>query len=227
MASSERSQMLIANLYDAVLHMDEEAAVEHCRAIVAEGVDAYEAVTSGLTAAMQKAGELYTNYEYFVPELLLCSDALYAGLEILKPHLKTDPNKSVEKKQIVLGVVEGDIHNIGKNLVKIMFDTSGWIVHDLGHDVKLDRFVDAQQKTGADVVGVSALMTTSMLAMPKLVRMIKDKNPATLVIVGGAPLSQNIAQQYGADGYAQNAALAVQAAQRLLDQRKSVWSDIG
>jgi methanogenic corrinoid protein MtbC1 len=219
MPSAERSQALIAALYDAVVKMDDETVVKTSHLILAEGVDAYAAVTQGLTAAMQKVGELYTNYEYFVPELLLCADALYAGLDILKPHIKLDQSRPAKPRQIVLGVVEGDIHNIGKNLVKIMFDAAGWTVHDLGHDVKLQRFVDEQQRTGADIVGISSLMTTSMLAMPKLIKMIKEKNPATLVIVGGAPLSLNVAKQYGADGYAVNAATAVQEAERLLKQR--------
>ncbi|MDD5702868.1 MAG: cobalamin-dependent protein [Dehalococcoidales bacterium] len=169
MSSLERSQALIADLYNAVVNMDDEGVVRTCHVILEEGIDANEAVTKGLTAAMQKVGELYNNYEYFVPELLLCSDALYAGLDILKPHIIIDKTSSEIKKQIILGVVEGDIHNIGKNLVKIMFDAAGWIVHDLGHDEKLERFVDEQHRTKADVVGISALMTTSMLAMPRLV----------------------------------------------------------
>jgi len=215
MSSEERTQELIKGLYDAVVNMDEEAAVELSRAILKEGIDAYQAVTNGLAAAMQKVGELYANKEYFVPELLLCADALYAGLDVLRPHIKAE--KMEVKGQIVIGVVEGDIHDIGKNLVKIMFDAAGWTVHDLGRDVKLERFMEEQQRTNSNIVALSALMTTSMMAIPKVVQMIKALNPNVAVMVGGAPLTREIATSYGADGYADTAANAVQEAVRLVE----------
>ncbi len=217
MQSEERTQELIKGLYDAVVNMDEETAGELSRAVLKEGVDAYQAVMNGLAAAMGKVGELYTNREYFVPELLLCSDALYAGLDILKPHIKAEKRET--KGQIVIGVVEGDIHDIGKNLVKIMFDAAGWAVHDLGRDVKLDRFVEEQQQTNSDIVAVSTLMTTSMLAIPKLVQMVKAQDSNIAVMVGGAPLTREIASSYGADGYADNAVEAVREAVRLVKMR--------
>ena len=222
MPSEERAQELIKRLYDAVIDMDDEAAAGLSQTILAEGIDAYRAVINGLTAAMEKVGELYTNQEYFVPELLLCSDALYAGLDILRPHIK--PEKAKTKGQIVIGVVEGDIHDIGKNLVKIMFDAAGWTVHDLGKDVKLERFVEEQQRTKADVVALSALMTTSMVAIPKVIQMVKAQNPNVAVIVGGAPLTQEIARSYGADGYADNAGEAVTQTTDMLDRFKKSTS---
>jgi len=138
----------------------------------------------------------------------LCSDALYAGLDILKPYVKSEEQET--KLKIVIGTVEGDIHDIGKNLVKMMFEATGWIVYDLGRDVKLGRFVDEQERTNSDVVALSALMTTSMLAMPKVIEMIKARNPNAAIIVGGAPLTRDVAKLYGADGYADSAANAVQ-----------------
>ncbi|MFH1639004.1 MAG: cobalamin-dependent protein, partial [Chloroflexota bacterium] len=159
-----------------------------------------------------------TNKEYFVPELLLCSDALYAGLKILQPHIQI--SDSEVKRQIVIGTVEGDIHDIGKNLVKIMFEAAGWIVHDLGKDVKLNRFAEEQKRTNADIVGLSALMTTSMLAMPRIIEMIKSENPDVSIMLGGAPLTREIAERYGADGYADNAGEAVQEAVNMLHRLK-------
>ncbi len=214
-----RKQEIIQKLYDAVVNMDEDAAKEWSQLVLNEGVDAYEAVTKGLAAAMSKVGELYTNHEYFVPELLLCADALYAGLGILKPHVKV--NEAEVKKQIILGTVEGDIHDIGKNLVKVMFEAAGWVVHDLGADVKLQRFAEEQKRINADLVGLSALMTTSMLAMPKVIEMLRANDPNTAVIVGGAPLSREIAKSYGADGYAESAGEAVQEAVRIVKLKKS------
>ena len=218
MSSEERAQELIKGLYDAVINMDEEAAADFSHTILEEDIDAYQAVVNGLTAAMEKVGELYTNQEYFVPELLLCSDALYAGLDILKPHIKDEGTEA--KGQIVIGVVEGDIHDIGKNLVRIMFDAAGWTVHDLGKDVKLERFVEEQQRTNADIVALSALMTTSMLAIPKVVQMVKAQDPNIAVMVGGAPLTREIARSYGADGYADNAGEAVAEAISMLNRLK-------
>lgn len=218
MVLEEKAQELIKRLNDAVVNMDEEAAGELSHAILKEGIDAYQAVKNGLTAAMDKVGVLYANHEYFVPELLLCSDALYAALDILKPHIKTEETEV--KGQIVIGAVEGDIHDIGKNLVKVMFEAAGWTVYDLGKDVKLEKFVEEQQRTNADIVALSALMTTSMLAMPKVIEMIKAKDSNVAVMVGGAPLTREIANSYGADGYAPDAVKAVQEAGRVLSSLK-------
>ena len=146
-------------------------------------------VTNGLSTGMNTVGELYTRNEYFVPELLLCSDALKAGLRSLEPHLKTEA--AAGKGHLLIGVVEGDIHDIGKNLVGIMFEAAGWKVHDLGNDVKLERFAEEQQRLGCEVVAMSALMTTSMLGMPKAIETLKARNPKVRVIVGGGPVGRN------------------------------------
>jgi methanogenic corrinoid protein MtbC1 len=214
MILNAKQQALIKKLYDSVLNMEEEIARETSLAILEQGIDAYYAVKQGLTAAMDKAGELYTKQEYFVPELLLCSDALYAGLEVLKPHIKFDQTE--QKRQIVIGTVEGDIHDIGKNLVRIMFEAAGWTVHDLGRDVKLQKFVDEQKRTKSDIIAMSALMTTSMMAMPKAIEMLKAADPAVAIMLGGAPLTCDIARSYGADDFADNAGEAVGVANALM-----------
>ena len=216
MASKERTEELIKKLREAVIEMDEEAAVEHSKAVLDEGVDAYYAVMNGLAKGMDKVGQLYESQEYFVPELLLCSDALYAGLEILKPHIKSEDEQT--KGRLVIGVVEGDIHDIGKNLVKIMFEAAGWTVYDLGRDVQLGRFAEEQRRTNSDIVAISALMTTSMLALPEAVKLIKASNPNVAVMVGGAPVTRDIAKSYGADGYADNAGQVVKEATRVLSE---------
>jgi corrinoid protein of di/trimethylamine methyltransferase len=218
MATEARQQELIEALYQAVVNMDEDRARTVSQAVLDEGIDAYYAVTRGLTAGMDRVGELYSSHEYFVPELLLCADALYAGLQILQPHIRSDAAEV--KRQIVIGTVEGDIHDIGKNLVKIMFVAAGWIVHDLGRDVRIARFVEEQQRTHADVVALSALMTTSMLAMPRIIEMLRAESPGVAIMVGGAPLSRDIAAGYGADGYAENAGEAVHEALHILERAK-------
>jgi methanogenic corrinoid protein MtbC1 len=219
MATAERTEKLIKGLYDAVVNMDEEAARKLSQAAIEEGIDASLALNKGLAAAMEKVGQLYTEKSYFVPELLLCADALYAGLDVLRPHIKAV--ETANRRQMIIGTVEGDIHDIGKNLVRIMFEAAGWKVHDLGADVQLQRFPTEQARIRADVVALSALMTTSMVAMPKAIEMIRAVDKDVVIMVGGAPLTREIAIRYGADGYAPDAVRAVQEANEVLRRLKN------
>jgi methanogenic corrinoid protein MtbC1 len=210
-------QGLIKELYEAVVAMDEERVRALSESVLAEGIDADLAVKLGLMAAMEKAAELYTSEVYYVSELLLCADALQAGLRILGPHVAADDSE--RKKQMIIGTVEGDVHDVGKNIVKVMFEATGWVVHDVGKDVAPDRFVEEQSRTGADVIALSALMSTTMLAIPKAMRIIKDAHPDIPVIVGGAPLTRDIAVAYGADGYAKDGGEAISEVKALLLRR--------
>jgi corrinoid protein of di/trimethylamine methyltransferase len=214
MVSEEKRSELLKKIHDSVVEFEEETTVQLCNEALNEGIDPYDAIMEGLAAGMETVGGLYEKKEYFVPELLLSSDAMYAGLDILRPHVKVDKSVKAAGK-IIMGVIEGDIHDIGKTLVKTMFEAAGWEIYDLGKDVKLEKFVEELERTQADVVALSALMTTSMLAMPKVIDMLKAQVPEVIVMVGGAPLSPEIAKQYGADGYAKDAIAAVKEADRL------------
>jgi len=220
MASEVRERELLKGLHDAVVAFDEEKVAELSQAALDEGLDAYKAIMDGLAAGMETVGRLYDSQEYFVPEVLMCSDALYRGLDVLKPHVK-DTDAKV-RGQVVIGTVEGDVHDIGKNLVKMMFEVAGFTVHDLGRDVKLEKFVEEQLRTDSEIVALSALMTTSMLAMPKVISMIRARNPKVKIMIGGAPLSSEVAEKYGADGYADNAANAVQEAVRMIGRLREI-----
>ncbi len=220
MASEERTRELLKGLSDAVVAFDEEAVGKLSQAVLEEGVDAYDAVMNGLAAGMVEVGGLYEKKVYYVPELLLCADALYAGLDILRPHIKS--REGDLKGQVVIGTVEGDVHDIGKNLVRMMFEAAGWTVHDLGRDVKLERFVEEQLRTDADIVALSALMSTSMLAIPKVIEMIRARNPNVAIMVGGAPITEEVSKQYGADGYASHAGNAVQEAIKMISRLKEM-----
>ena len=220
MASEERSKEILKGLHKAVVNYDEDEAKKWAKIAVDEGVDPFVATMEGLADGMIEVGDLYNRKEYFIPELLMCSDALYAGLDILRPAIKASGREVKVRGSIVLGVAEGDVHDIGKNLVKIMFDVAGWTVYDLGRDVPIDKFVEEQVKTGAEVVGISALMTTSMLAMPEVIKKLRRQNPNVIIMIGGAPINPDIAKKYGADGYAENAATAVDEAVRLLKMRE-------
>ena len=219
MATEERKGEIFKGLHDAVVSWDEDKVVELSQAAIEEDIDAYEAIMDGLAAGMETVGKLYDSQEYFVPEVLMCSDALYKGLDILKPHMKETEDRG--KGQVVIGTVEGDVHDIGKNLVKMMFEVAGFTVHDLGRDVKLERFVE-QLKTDSEIVALSALMTTSMLAMPKVIEMIRQRNPNVKIMVGGAPISSDVADKYGADGYADNASNAVQEAIQMISRLREL-----
>jgi len=220
MVSNERRQELLKGLYDAVVSYDEEVTARLSKAAVEEDMDAYDVIMNGLAAGMKHVGELYDSKEYFVPEVLLCSDAMYAGLDILKPHIKIDEAQKKVTGQIVIGVIQGDVHDIGKNLVAMMFEAAGWIVHDLGRDVLHEKFVEEAVKTGSEVVGMSALMTTSMLGMPRAIEMLREACPDIIIIIGGAPINPDVAERYKSDGYARNAGTAVGVAAELLKQRR-------
>jgi corrinoid protein of di/trimethylamine methyltransferase len=220
MATEERTKEILKALHDSVYDFEEDDAVKWSNIAIEEGVDPFVATMDGLAVGMIDAGEAYNRKEYFVPELLMAADAIYAGLAILKPAIKASGRSSEVKGSIVLGVVEGDVHDIGKNLVKMMFEVAGWDVHDLGKDVPLDKFVEEQVKTGAEVVGLSALMTTSMLAMPVVIKRLREKNPNVRVMLGGAPINPDVVEKYGADGWSKTAGTAVDEAINLLKMLK-------
>lgn len=207
---------LYQRLSDAVVDMDEDEAVAAANEVVERGVDAYRAIEKGLSAGMERAGELFDEEEYFIPELLMCSDAMYAGMDVLKPHLRSDG--VAEKHKVVIGVVEGDTHDIGKNLVKIMLETSGFDVTDLGRDIPPARFVETAKEIGANIIALSTLMTTTMEGMGAVVRQLTEEGirDRFKVIVGGGPISQGFADRIGADGYAVNAADAIRLARSLV-----------
>ncbi len=207
---------LLKDLMDGVFLMNEELAVKAAKEVIEAGYDAYDAINNGLVAGMNKAGVLYEKEEYFVPELLICSDAMYAGLEILRPHIKTDA--SAEKRKAVIGVIEGDTHDIGKNLVKIMMDAAGFQIHDLGRNVPLASFVEKAKEVDAELICMSTLMTTTMDGMATVIEMLKEEGirNSFKVMVGGGPISQGFARKIGADGYADNATNAVDLARKLL-----------
>ncbi len=213
--SDKSEQQLFQELSDAVVDMDEEKAVSTAEVVVEEGYDAYRAIDQGLADGMSRAGQLFEEEEYFIPELLMCSDAMYAGLDVLKPHLKTVD--SGQKQKVVLGVIEGDTHDIGKNLVKIMLETSGFEVFDLGRDIPAQQFVQKAQETEAQIIAISTLMTTTMDGMAEVIRILDEEKVRERfkVMVGGGPISQTFADKIGADGYASNAAEAVRLARSL------------
>ncbi|MDP3046076.1 MAG: corrinoid protein [Chloroflexota bacterium] len=207
-------ETLLEDLKQGVINFDEELVKTASQQVLDEGYVPLEAIMDGLAAGMEVVGDLYERQEYFVPEVLMCADALYAGLAILRPHV---PKREEEaKSQVVIGSIQGDVHDIGKNLVKMMFDVAGWEVHDLGRDVLLEDFVKEQIRTDAEVVAISAMMTTTMLGMRKVIKMIKEVNPNVAIMLGGSPMTRDVSKLFGADGYAESAGNAVQEAIKMI-----------
>ncbi len=218
MVSEEKRKDILERLKNGVIEFDEDMVREAAKEALEVGMDALDAIMNGLVAGMEKVGELFDKGEYFVPEVLMCADALYAGLDILKPHVKKEDIKV--SGQVVIGVVEGDVHDIGKNLVKMMFEVAGFEIIDLGKDVPLERFVEESLNSNADIVALSAMMTTTMLGIPKVIEMIREKNPNAKILIGGAPVSKEAAEKWGADGWAPDATNAVKEAIEMVKSLK-------
>jgi len=215
MVDEAKRQEILQRLIDGVVEFDEDAVKATSEEAVSAGLDAYDAIMSGLAAGMEKVGELWDKGDYFVPEVLLASDALYAGLDILKPHVNVKGAGNINC-DVVIGTVQGDIHDIGKNLVKMMLDVAGFTVHDLGQDVPPDAFVDEQVKTGAQLVCLSTMMTTTMMGMKKVIEMIRAKDPDVKIMIGGAPITADTVTRFGADATADSAPNALREAMNLI-----------
>ena len=221
-ATPEQESDIFERLKNGVVEYDEEAVIKAANEALSLDMNAYQAVMDGLAAGMDVVGKYFASGEYFVPEVLMCADALYGGLNILKPHIKLDAAQQV-KGSVVIGTVEGDIHDIGKNLVKMMFEVAGFTVHDLGRDVPLDNFVEKYMETDADIICMSAMMTTTMIGMPVVIEKVRAKNPKAKIMIGGAPINEDIVQKWGADGTGKDAPNALQEALNMI----GVLRDLG
>jgi 5-methyltetrahydrofolate--homocysteine methyltransferase len=170
----------------------------------------------GLLAGMQVVGDRFRNHEVFLPEVLLAARAMNAGLELLEPHL--GKAVALSRGTVVIGTVQGDLHDIGKNLVGIMLSGAGFEVIDLGKDVSPETFVDTAHETGASVIGMSALLTTTMPGMKKVIALLKERglDSSVRTVVGGAPVTEEFAREIGADSYGFDAAHAVECVKELV-----------
>ena len=187
---------------------------ELVQAAINEKVGPKKILDEGLISGMEVVGTKFRNCEIYIPEVLVSARAMHAGMEILEPLLAKSGVKS--KGVFLIGTVQGDLHDIGKNLVAMMMKGAGWKVIDLGVDVDAERFVKAALEERADVIGLSALLTTTMENMKTVIELAKNKGCEARIIVGGAPLTQSYADGIGADGYAPNAAAAVETVSSLL-----------
>jgi len=188
---------------------------------VKSGLDLLEVIENGYVPGIQRVGELWELGEYFLPELIASAEAMKAAMTVLEPELQRQRLQAKTGGKVVIGTVEGDIHDIGKNLVAAMLQAGGFEVFDLGADVKLERFIEQAQSVNADFICLSALLTTTMVNQKRLVELLRQRNlkGKYRVLVGGAPASSKWAEAIGADGYAENAVAAVKLAKKLAESR--------
>ncbi|MCX7795033.1 MAG: corrinoid protein [bacterium] len=181
-----------------------------------EGVSPKEILDNALVPGMNVVGEKFKNNEYYVPEVLIAARAMHAGMDLIKPLLTQTGASYVGK--VVIGTVRGDLHDIGKNLVAMMLEGAGFQIIDLGVDVPPEKFVEVAKNENANIVAMSALLTTTMLAMRDTINALKEAGirDKVKVMIGGAPVTQRYADEIGADGYAPDAATAVEKARELL-----------
>jgi len=197
-----------------VINGKRDETTEAVQSAVDEGVSAEEILNKGLVAGMDVVGQKFKNNEFYVPEVLIAARAMAAGMDILEPILTKSGVKP--RGKVVLGTVKGDLHDIGKNLVAMMMKGAGFQVIDAGIDVAPEEYVKQAKENGADIVGLSALLTTTMPQMENVIKAVKEAGLKVKVMIGGAPVTQNYADEIGADGYAPDAASAVDKAQELL-----------
>ncbi len=207
---------ILKRIADALQQGDDQQVGTLTAEALGAGLGAGDILQQGLVAGMSVVGEQFRRREIFLPDVLLSARAMYAGLDLLKPHLASADVPS--RGKVVIGTVKGDLHDIGKNLVGIMLKGAGFDVIDLGHDVAPEAFVDAAAREGATLIGMSALLTTTMVRMRDVVGLLRERGLAGKVrtIVGGAPLSADFAHEIGADEYACDAATAVDRVRALL-----------
>ena len=203
-------------IYQGILNGDMKAVQDATTAALSESTPAAELLNEAMIPAMAEVGRLFEANEYYVPELLIAARAMKAGLGILRPELVVT---GIEPKgKVALGTVKGDLHDIGKNLVGIMIEGAGFEIIDLGVDVSPDQFVQAVTEQGAQVVGLSALLTTTMPSMKRTIDALTEAGvrDTVKVIIGGAPVTQKYADEIGADGYSRDAASAAKLVKQLL-----------
>jgi trimethylamine corrinoid protein len=204
----------------AVIDGDQELACRLAKEGIEKGIDPVMAIEAGYAKGMETIGESFEKGDCFLPEVLLAEEAMTAAIEILKPKIEEKGTKKASKGKILIGTIEGDVHDIGKNIVRLILGVSGYEMVDLGRDVPVKVFVETAKRERPDIIAVSALMTTTMVYMPELIKQLRELGirDQFKVIVGGAPVIPEWAKEIGADGYGKNTKEALEVAARLIQK---------
>lgn len=196
---------ILDKIRDSIVNLDINNIAKLCKEAIDSSIPAYKIITDGMSRGMEIVGKKYENGEYFLAELIMAGETMKEGMKIIKPYLKSSDLKRTGK--VVIGTVRGDLHDIGKNLVIMLLEGSGFSVIDLGVDVQPEKFVEAVREHEPDIVGISALLTTTMMEMEKVISALKNAGLRNKVkiIVGGAPVTKEFAEMIGADAAARDA----------------------
>ena len=204
----------LKTLADAIIKADQNAAAKITKSALAEGIPAKTILDEGLIAGMAVVGARFKKNEVYIPEVLISARAMKSAMEVLEPALAKAGVEPVGR--FLIGTVQGDLHDIGKNLVAMMLKGAGFQVNDIGVDVPPEKFIEQAKATGIGLIGMSALLTTTMPGMEKTLKALRAAGVRAKVIIGGAPITQGYADKIGADGYAADAASAVDVAKKLI-----------
>lgn len=215
------SKDVFEQMVDATIRGDRDACVELAGGALVEGIPPTDIIQKGFTKGMVIVGDKFERMEYYLPDLMRSADAVNAAMEVLKPHL-LDGQNGDGAGTVVLGTIQGDLHDVGKNIVRIMLQASGFKVYDEGTDVSVRRFVERAEEVDADIIAASAILTTTMAYMPDLVNLLMDMGlrDKYLVMVGGGPVNEDWAVKIGADGYGENATQAVSVSKALMQGKR-------
>ena len=221
MTSETNKDTIFAAMRESIENYDSDAAVAAAKQAVESGIDLLEAVEKGFAEPIRKLGDAFDRMEIFLPQLMLGSDAMKAGTAVLDEAITAGGGSIESKGAVVIGTVEGDIHDIGKTVVAALLQANGYAVHDLGVEVPASRFIEAAESRKADIIAMSALLSTTMLYQRDVLELLGNKGlrDKYFVVVGGAPVTQGWADEITADGYARGAYEAV----RLLDAKKGTY----
>lgn len=215
-------EKIFEDLSRAVVELDEEKAQKAAKELIREKISPLEGIEKGLSKGMKIIGEKFEKMEVFLPELLMAADVFNTAMRLLGPQILTEDREKSRKGTVIIGTVRGDIHEIGKDIVAMLLVTAGFTVHNLGKDVTTSVFLEEAEKNKADIIAMSSLLTTTMMAQKELIDVLKDTGcrDKYMVMIGGAPTSQEWAKEIGADGYGRTAEDAVRIALELMSKKK-------
>ena len=215
-------EKIFEDLKNAIVELDDEKAVKGAKDMLAQGIDPLEGIEKGLSPGMQIIGDKFDRMEVYLPELIRAGNTFNAAMKILEPEIAKGGKAKKSSGTVVLGTVSGDIHKIGKDILAMLMKVRGFDVHNLGEDVSMSTFINKAVEVSADIIGMSSLLTTTMPGQKEVIDLLTEKGirDRFIVMVGGGPVSQEWAQEIGADGYAETAEQAIVLAEELIAGKK-------
>ena len=215
-------EKLFEDLKNAIVELDDDKAVKGAKDSIAQGIDPLESIEKGLSPGMQIIGDKFDRMEVYLPELIRAGNTFNAAMKILEPEIVKAGKDKKSSGTVVLGTVSGDIHKIGKDILAMLMKARGFDVHNLGEDVSMSAFINKAVEVKADIIGMSSLLTTTMPGQKEVIDLLTEKGVRDqfIIMVGGGPVSQEWAQEIGADGYAETAEQAIVLAEELIAGKK-------